>query len=176
MTRVMTARALALVSLAFLAAVGGAAFGASCATESLPVGYTGPTGTPGLAISSPPNGACVEVTNDADAFVPIELSLTNFILRPPGGCIGLTNCGQARLTVNGLVNNLTASTIVDMSFDGPIASHYGTWKIEVELIDDQGNPWILPMDGGAGGAPVTDYGPYIAKETITTAASCEGGS
>jgi hypothetical protein len=172
----MSVRAFALVYAALLGGLGGAVFASSCATESLPPGYTGPVGTPSVAIASPTPGSCVEVAAGPGAFVPVELSLTNFIFRPPGGCIGLSNCGQAKLTVNGLFNNVTATNIVDIDFDGPIASPYGTLNLEVELIDDQGDPWILPADAGAGGGPVTNYGPYTTTTTITTAMVCEGGS
>jgi hypothetical protein len=169
------ARALACVYATFLGGLGAAAF-VSCVDETTPPGYTGATGVPSISIVSPTEGSCVEVTAGVNAFVPVEVFLGSpadptFILRPPGACVGLTNCGQVRLKVNGLDNNVSATTIVDVNFDGPIASPYGTLKLEVELINDEGYAWILPPDAGT----ANDYfGPYTATATITTAASCTG--
>jgi hypothetical protein len=174
----MTRRALAFVCAVLFGGLGGVTIASSCVDETTTAAYTGATGIPSVTIVSPTSGSCVEVAPGVnafgvDAFVPVEISLgTTFILRPPGACLGLTNCGQVRLTVNGSDNNVSAATIVDVDFSG-FAVPYGTQNIQVELIDDQGDPWILPADAGA---PGSDFGPYTSTVTITTAASCEGGT
>src|SRR4051812_26304614 len=102
----MTRRALAIASSLFLNALvaGGAA---SFSTGTTPPVDAGPTGTPVLRIARPLDGACVAVAPGPDPSIRVILSVADangadtFVLRAPGGCVGLINCGHVAIQING---------------------------------------------------------------------------
>jgi hypothetical protein len=150
----------------------------SCTSETTATAVPGcSTLEPSLAIVSPADGACVEVSGGDDAFIPVIVSTPNFLVRPPGTCSDCSNCGHVALTVNGLANNTSSTSVVDLLFSGNIASHYGDLELTVTLVDDDGNPWVFTPDGGTGSdAGKTTYGPLSQTVKITTKASCGSSS
>jgi hypothetical protein len=145
----MPRRALSFVLASMLLVSALVAVGvASCTTPETTVVVPGcTTSEPTLSIVSPVNGACWAVSAGDDAYVPVVVSAGNFLLRPPGQCTGCDNCGHLRLSVNGVVNNDSATSVVDVLFSGAIPDHFQTMKLTVDLVDDCGRPW-QSVDGG----------------------------
>lgn len=150
----------------------------SCSTETAAVIDTGcpATGTtPKLTIASPAEGACVEVSAGKDAYIPVVVIAENFKLDPPGTCNECESCGHLQLDVNGQYNNSAATSIVDVVFQGKIASRYGELELKVTLVGEDGAPWAPAVDGGtgdAGDAGQTAVQPVTATVKVITAKSC----
>ncbi|HEY2409448.1 MAG TPA: hypothetical protein VGI10_25755 [Polyangiaceae bacterium] len=90
---------------------------------------------------------------ECGGLLPVQLTLTNWTMRPPDTCYGFPQCGSARLTVtfgNGTAPFVTATSassfIIDLrAFDD--ATLQSISSLSVEMLDDAGNPFALP-DGG----------------------------
>ncbi|HEY4156614.1 MAG TPA: hypothetical protein VGM29_00900 [Polyangiaceae bacterium] len=90
---------------------------------------------------------------ECGGLLPVQLTLTNWTMRPPDTCYGFPQCGSARVTVtfgNGTAPFVTATSassfIIDLrAFDD--ATLQSISSLSVEMLDDAGNPFPLP-DGG----------------------------
>src|SRR5512140_2179297 len=166
----MTGRALAFTSAFALLGLGTLP---ACSTETTASTVTVAVGTPTLTITSPRDGACLELTGGVSDHIPVTVAVTEFFLRPPGGaCTGLGNCGHLLLQVNGLDNNLAASNAVDVDFQGKISNHFGAMQLKVTLLDDDGEPWTISRDTEAGVPDAGPNGPFTASVNIITKLSC----
>lgn len=93
-------------------------------------------GPPAVSISSPQEGACVVLRDDADRTVRVRIELQNWSLRPRGFCGGVyAQCGFAAFLVDGEVVARSASLVTDVPFAG-LASPLGNHRVTVELRDD----------------------------------------
>jgi uncharacterized membrane protein YgcG len=162
-------------SVAVVLSAAAAAAAPSCSTETTATTQTGCSlAAPALAIASPAEGACIEVGDGPDAFIPVVLSTQNILARPPGSCNGCYNCGHFILSVNGQANNAAALPMIDMVFGDKIANHYGPFELTVQLVGDDGKTWTSPAaDGGADAGPGQ---PLTATVQIITQKSCAASS
>ncbi|MCK6593396.1 MAG: hypothetical protein L6Q76_38045, partial [Polyangiaceae bacterium] len=103
--------------------------------ETTTTGETIPS--PSLSIVLPAEGACIEVADDPDARIPVQVVVSDLVLRPPGLCGSATECGHLVVRVNGVLNNVGASAAIDV-LHGKLASPYGDLEIVVEAVDDEG--------------------------------------
>jgi hypothetical protein len=174
----MTGRAFASLSALSLAALVAYA-AASCLDETTPSTVVVATGTPSISIYAPGDGACIPLTGGKDDFITVAVTVDNstFYLRPPGACTNLGNCGHLQLDVDGVYNNSSATSLVDVIFEGKIANHFGEKTLTVTLVDDNGNPWLQSVDGDAGdGGDAGPNGPFSASVKIVGKTSCASSS
>ena len=151
----------------------------SCTTETTPVVVTGCSPSafkPCLQIVNPAQNGCQEVSDGPDAYVPVTVRTPSFLIRPPGTCETCSNCGHLRLLLNGSEIKRSAASVVDLDFAGVIASHYGEVELTVELLGDDGQPflWEVPDAGNYDDTcPDQKPGqPITATVKFRTAASC----
>jgi len=94
-----------------------AALGA-CSSTDAATPDTGPTGDPTISVVEPAASgtgpACVAVGPEADARVPLLVSVTELVLRPPGGCGYYVQCGHLELYVDDVLNNESAVPAIDV--------------------------------------------------------------
>lgn len=135
---------------------------AGCSSDTVTAPDLGPTGNPTLTILSPTNGACIAVGSDPNATVSVQTAVTNVLLRPPGACAGIAQCGHLELTVNGVANSQSAATSVDVLLR-KLADRTTDLTVEITLVDESG-------------APLLDHSatprPLRAAVVVTTRASC----
>ena len=76
----------------------------------------GPTGNPSVRFADPESGTigCRSVGEDANTQVPILVSVSQLILRPPGACTNLTQCGHLELYAEGVLNNESSVPAIDL--------------------------------------------------------------
>ncbi len=147
-----------------------------CTTTTDQAIDTGPTGPPSITLIDPKPSAtpaCRAIGSDVQAHVPLVLDVVNIVLRPPGGCSGITQCGHLRLSVGGIFNDESAAKSIDLLV-GKLANPYhdgstnaGTGKADVldlaiDAVDDNGVAML-----GADGKPL-----HVAT-TLIVAASCK---
>lgn len=157
--------------LGILAAVlvGPAIVAASCDSTPIVASVFVPSGQVVLFLSGPPSsGACGNP--GPNAYLPVALWAepwaaskktmaafdSNFLLRPPGTCAGITNCGSVRISGPGIVTTDAATPTVLLHFVPGTENYADPFDITAQLLDDNRNPWIQPADAGAGlgGKPV----------------------
>jgi hypothetical protein len=88
-----------------------------CGSEEPVAVDLGPTGPPALAFENPPSGQgpqCVSVGDAADGQVPLLVDVDEVVLRPPGACGSLVQCGYVELYVEGRFNNEGAVRAIDL--------------------------------------------------------------
>lgn len=154
--------ALSCLSIRTLAVALGCAVLGCGSAEAVPIDV-GPTGPASIAFSDPPplpTPACRAIGADVTARVPLLLTLSNVILRPPGACGSYQQCGHLRLLAGGVLNNEGAAKAIDL-LAGKLANPYGTLTIRVELVNDFDKP-MLAKDGRA----------LAAEIQLTVAKSC----
>ncbi|AUX32290.1 uncharacterized protein SOCE836_044270 [Sorangium cellulosum] len=162
----MVAR-LALVLVAGLA-------GASGCSDDETSTAPGPTGVPQLEIVSPKDGACVAIGEPSDASsddgptVPISVTVSELLLRPPGTCLTYRQCGHLVLSVDGERNNAAAGRVIDVRLGAlDPEERYGELEITIAAVSDAGEPIL----GGE-----SKQEPLTRSLSLTVAASCEDGS
>ena len=132
--------------------------------EAVPLDL-GPTGPPSILFTDPPSGEgphCVSIGTDADAQVPLLVTVHELALRPPGSCGAYQQCGHLQLYVDGVLNNessvssiaLLIHKLADPYHDG--TEHAGTGEpdvltVRVDVVESQGEP-LNDHDG----EPLTD--------------------
>lgn len=137
-------------------AILGAALVAGCSDDPTEVIDPGPTGNPSIAFQDPPSGGaptCVSIGEDANSRVPLLVKVSELLLRPPGGCGDIAQCGHLVLYANDVLNNETAARAVDLLVyklgdpyhDGSV--HAGSdapdvLRVRVEAVDDAGEPLL----------------------------------
>lgn len=98
-----------------------------------------------VRLTSPLDEAVVTVPGNR--LVPARFLVSDFTLRAPGQCAGLTNCGHARITVDGAncnapgqaYNAIATSTAgTDINLASCAGGVFGTKTLQVELVDDTG--------------------------------------
>jgi hypothetical protein len=98
-----------------------------------------------VRLTSPLDEAVVTVPGNR--LVPARFLVSDFTLRAPGQCAGLTNCGHARITVDGAncnapaqaYNAIASSTAgTDINLASCAGGVFGTKTLQVELVDDTG--------------------------------------
>ncbi len=117
-----------------------------------------------IKISSPTEGACVEVPTDRAASVPITISTTGITLLPPGTCGATAACGYIELAVGDVANNSGTAQVIDL-FSTPEVPLSGTIVVTATLRSDAGSAYT-----GADDKPLT------AKLTFEAKVSCGGGT
>lgn len=165
--------------LALLLPFAVAAGASSCTTETTATVVSGCSPTvlkPCLQIVNPAEGGCQEVGSGADAYVPVTVRTPSFLVRPPGTCDTCSNCGFLRLLMNGSEIKRSAASVIDLDWRGIIASSYGELELTVELLGDDGQPflWEAPDSGSyTDTCPDQKPGqPIQATVKFRTAASC----
>jgi hypothetical protein len=166
--------------LALLLPFAVAAGASSCTTETTAAVVTGcspSTLKPCLQIVNPAQDGCQEVSAGADAYVPITVRTPSFLVRPPGTCDTCGNCGFLRLLMNGSEIKRSAASVIDLDFAGVIASPEGEVELTVELLGDDGQPfiWYLPDAGNFHDTTCPDQKPgqpITATVKFRTAKSC----
>jgi hypothetical protein len=120
--------------------------------ETAPID-TGPDGPPSIVFADPPSGdapACGSIGDEVDARVPLVVDTEQLVLRPPGACGQLTQCGHLALFLGNALNNespvraidLLLGKLADRYHDG--STHPGTGEpdllhVRVAVVDDAGN-------------------------------------
>ncbi len=98
-----------------------------------------------VRLTSPLDEAVVTVPGNR--LVPVRFLVSDFTLRAPGQCAGLTNCGHARITVDGAncnapgqaYNAIATSTAgTDINLASCAGGVFGTKTVQIELVDDTG--------------------------------------
>lgn len=98
-----------------------------------------------VRLTSPLDEAVVTVPGNR--LVPARFLVSDFTLRAPGQCAGPTNCGHARITVDGAncnatgqpYNAIATSTAgTDINLASCAGGVFGTKTVQVELVDDTG--------------------------------------
>lgn len=114
---------------------------------------------PSIAITSPADNATVSATAD----VPIAFTISNFTLRAPGACGGVTPCGHIHVLVDGAICNKSGAPYNNAAVASPAsallqncAKPAGAHTIALELHNDDHTP-----AKDANGAPV------VAKVAVT---------
>ncbi len=86
------------------------------------------------------------VTVPASNLTPLRFMLSDFTLRAPGQCGGLTNCGHARVTIDGAACNApgqayntiaSATSGVNLNL-AHCSNPLGTKNVRIDLVDDTG--------------------------------------
>ncbi len=128
----------------------------STVADSLEVG---PSGPPSITLVNPkagPKPACRAIGTNVAAHVPLLLDVANLLLRPPGGCAGVRQCGHLRLRANGIFNNEGAAKAIDLLL-GKLANPYhdgstlpggpDVLNVEIDAVDDLDQP--IPAANGS---------------------------
>ncbi|MDI1444725.1 hypothetical protein [Polyangium sp. 6x1] len=121
------------------------------------------TDPPTISLKSPADGACISIGEAPDVRIPFVLEVKALFLRPPGLCGATAACGHLELSANGKVVNRGSGTVVELPMIG-VADRYGTFDVEIVVVDDAGEP----LQGGEGSV-------LRVNRTITTAPSCDSG-
>ncbi len=127
---------------------------AGCADEEAAPLDVGPTGPPSILFVDPPSGQgphCMSIGTDADAQLPLLVSVEELILRPPGSCGSYEQCGHLQLYSDGVLNNESSVTTIallmhklaDPIHDG--SKHAGTGEpdvltVRVDVVDSAQQP------------------------------------
>jgi hypothetical protein len=89
------------------------------------------------------------VTLAASNLTPLRFVVSDFTLRAPGQCAGLTNCGHARITIDGTACNApgqpynvlaTSTTGTNLNLAHCTQGPLGTKTVRIELVGDNGTP------------------------------------
>jgi hypothetical protein len=143
---------------------------AGCSEDASSTTQGGPTGNPSLSIVRPADSTCIPIGPEAEAGearIPIEVTVQEVLLRPPGVCGTIKQCGQLVLRVNGVENNTSSGTVIDVVMR-KLADRYADLTISVSVRNDEGETILDHSD-----APQ----PLAASISITTKESCgTGGS
>jgi hypothetical protein len=150
----------AALALGALALVGAGL--AACSSDDATPPDVGPTGDPAITIVAPTNGTCIPIGTDPDATISVETAVTELLLRPRGACGSVVQCGHLVATVNGVANNESGGTVIEVLLR-KLAVRAADLTIEVSVIDDFGDPILDKSDT-----------PKPLKQTVlvTTRASC----
>lgn len=152
--------------LAVLAAWGACAAGA-CSDDPPPAVFVGLTDPPSIAVVSPAEGACVAVGESAESGVPpvIVVETEGLLLRPPGTCGTLVQCGSLVLRAGGVEIARTSARAVELDLT-KLEERLGPVEVEVEVLNDAGVP-LLDQS--------TPPAPLVARASFVTQARCEEG-
>ncbi len=134
---------------------------AGCGDDASPTIDPGPTGAPNLRIVDPAPAAtpaCVSIGLDASIGVPVLVDLQEMLLRSPGGCFGVAQCGRLALFADEVLNNETAVRSVDLLLyklgdpyrDGSIHDVTGepdVLELRVEILSNETDEVMLDRDG-----------------------------
>lgn len=138
-------------------------------------------GTPASPFSGPPSISITRlsfgpatVADGAPACgnpLGVVLDINNWLLKQPGLCESTPQCGQVRVTVSRssdstvLAKKTSVSAGVDLDLASPLAA--GSYDIEAELIDDDGNVYNI-----------TDAGSSSVHESfeVSPPADCSNGA
>jgi uncharacterized membrane protein YgcG len=123
--------------------------------------------SPSISIVLPVAGQCIAVGDDPDARIPVQVRTQDLFLRPPGLCGETAGCGHLVVKVNGVVNNVGSSAVIDV-LHRELASPYGDLEIEVEAVNDKGEPLMNTSK--------TPSEPVKASVNVTTQFACGGGA
>ena len=115
----------------------------ACSGEATTDAPVGPTGDPAVRFSDPASGGdpqCVAIGDDASVRVPLLVDVDEVLLRPPGGCGAIAQCGHLALYAGGVFNNETSVPAIDLLVaklgdpyhDGSI--HQGTGEPDVLTV------------------------------------------
>ncbi|MSP25039.1 MAG: hypothetical protein EXR75_07715 [Myxococcales bacterium] len=131
-----------------------------CGSEPTTPVEVGPSGRPAVTFLEPSSNAppeCRAIGTDVQMRVALLVHVEEVLLRAPGACAGLAQCGRLQLFADGVLNNESASMAIDLLLaklaspyhDG--SEHPGTGQadlltVRVELVDDDGAPF-LDADG-----------------------------
>lgn len=130
----------------------------ACSDDAAEAIDPGPTGAPTMRITEPSSSpACVSIGDDADTRVPILVDVEEMLLRPPGGCEGITQCGRLALYAENVLNNETSVPAVDLLVyrlgdpyhDG--STHQGTGEpdvldVRIAIIGEDTDEVLLDRD------------------------------
>lgn len=147
----------------------------SCGDDEAQPAFQGPTGPPSLTIIAPDQDTCFSVGQSPDYRIPILTRIEQLLLRPPGRCGGLRQCGHLELFVNGVLNNTSSGTVIDV-LTRKLASRNADLVVVVNAVDDAGAP-ILKHAETEGGAqdPLTATLLISIRETCPAGAGGGGG-
>lgn len=107
---------------------------------------------------------CFSIGNDPDARVPIEIEVSDMVIRPPAFCGSTSGCGHFVLLVGNVENNIGTTRLMDVLMR-KLADRYGTFDITVEARGDD-NEVLLDKSADVE-IPARD------GITILTAPACE---
>jgi hypothetical protein len=143
---------------------------ASCGDDEAVAGFRGPTGPPGLVILSPEQGACVSVGQDPDARIPVITRVAELLIRPPGRCGEIEQCGHLELLVNGVENNTSSGTAIEVLLR-KLANREADLTVVVNVVDDAGEPVLkhAEVEGGP-------RDPLTATLLVETRIECPSGT
>ncbi|XXT24804.1 hypothetical protein WME94_25050 [Sorangium sp. So ce429] len=166
----MASPMVARLALVLAAALAGASGCSDDEGESVP----GPTGTPALEIVTPKDGACVAIgappaaPSADEPTIPIRVSVSQLLLRPPGTCGTYAQCGHLELSIGGEKNSAAAGLVIDARL-GELdpEERYGELTIAVTIVSDAG----VPLLGGE-----SRKEPLTRSLSLTVAESCGDGS
>lgn len=141
------------------------AFG--CSDEAPTTIDVGPTGPPSVSFVDPPadgEPTCRSIGSDVEARLPVQVSVVELVLRPPGACAGYAQCGHLELYADEVLNNEAASSSFDLLLgkladpihDGsplPDTGEADVLGLRVQVVDDDAEPLsdheALPLTASA---------------------------
>ncbi|HEY5374514.1 MAG TPA: hypothetical protein VIK01_12570 [Polyangiaceae bacterium] len=160
MKRTPARRALTFLGSTFLLLAG---FEACSSNDSSTLPVSGP---PGISITKISFGPSTELAQGGASSEPacgkqvaVTLNINNWLLKEPGLCQSTPQCGQVQVSLfkdtdsNALATKVAVSAAVDLTVPGSLEA--GSYKIEAELIDDDGKVFT-----------VTDAGSSSAQESF----------
>jgi len=149
---------------------------AGCGSDETAPVDIGPTGPPSIRFADPPSAQgsqCVSIGDDPTSPVPLLVEVDELVLRPPGTCAGYRQCGHLALYVGDVLNNESASVVVELLLhkladgyhDG--SPHAGTGEPDVLRLS------VEVVDSGL--TPLNDHDGEPLADTLQliTVPSCE---
>lgn len=166
---------------------------AACSDDEVTEIDVGPTGPPSIAfkqaqltvLDESTTEACVSLGTNTSVPVPLLVAIEELYLRPPGTCGLYAQCGHLQLLADGVLNNESATTTIDLLVhklaspyhDGlihPGSSQVDVLQVEVRVVDDEGvglrvddNGRLLVDGGEANGQLLSD------QLSLQTVVSCD---
>ena len=162
-----------------------AGFEACSSNDSSTLSVSGP---PSISIAKISFGPSAEVAQGGASSEPacgkqvaVMLNINNWLLREPGLCQSTPQCGQVRVSLfkdtesNPLATKDAVSASVDLTVPGSLEA--GSYKIEAELIDDDGKVFTITDAGSSSAQESFDVNPAVdCPSSAAGGAAGSGGS
>jgi hypothetical protein len=121
------------------------AFGCSSTSTDTTAVAAGPPAVALSAFGCADPARMARLVVDGRIYAPVEATLTNVTLKPPGGCYGLPQCGQLVVTATVGGNEITSFLATTPHVDVPLPASTATntdVTVTVAARNDDGSPML----------------------------------